>query len=543
MSTMNERAAARKRARLEQGVANWADDRLGSSKWLRSALDKIFPDHWSFMVGEIAMYSFIILLVTGTYLAFFYNASGAPVVYHGPYKPLDGQTMTSAYASVIRLSFSVRAGLVMRQAHHWAALIFVAAIVFHMFRVFFTGAFRRPREINWVIGTTLLLIAMLEGFSGYSLPDDLLSGGGLRILYSIIQSVPIVGTWLASDIWGGNTFPGNGDFFPRLFVIHEFIFPLALAGLLTVHLGVLWHQKHTDFAGPGKTERNIVGSRLWPQYAVKSTGLLMFISGVIFGLGGLVQINPVWVYGPYQPGRASSGTQPDWYIGWLDGALRLWPHWEFRSFGHEIANPFFPGVLIPGIIFTIIYAWPWVDKRIYGDYGEHNLLDRPRDKPLRTAIGVAALAFFVDLTLASATDLIGSALGVSFEALIEILQYGTFVGPVVAGVVTYRACLALQHGRAHPVQRPVGGIIVRDAQGGYHTLGAPHDEEAGKELVEDALLERVGAGRLAGGGEVVGAPSGRDARHAGRSPTGAPGAAGGGNGDSGDGDSGDGQAP
>jgi ubiquinol-cytochrome c reductase cytochrome b subunit len=420
MSTVAERSAARKRAQLEQKALDWADDRLGSSKWLRSAMDKIFPDHWSFMVGEIAMYCFVILLATGIYLALFYNASSAVVVYHGPYKALDGQSMTEAYASVINISFSVRAGLVMRQAHHWAALIFMAAITFHMGRIFFTGAFRRPREINWLIGVTLLLVAMLEGFSGYSLPDDLLSG--------------------------------------------------SLGG----HLAILWHQKHTDFPGPGKTERNIVGSRLWPQYTIKSTALLTFVAAVIFGLGGLVQTNPIWVFGPYEAARSSAGTQPDWYVGWLDGALRLWPHWEFRSFGHEIANPFFPGILLPGLVFTVIYAWPWIDKRLYADYEEHNLLDRPRDKPLRTAFGVAALLFFADLTLASATDVIGNGLQVSFERLIEILQYGSFIGPIVGGLVAYRVCILLQGGRIHPIQRPVGGIIVRDPRGAYHTLGAAH---------------------------------------------------------------------
>jgi ubiquinol-cytochrome c reductase cytochrome b subunit len=260
-----------------------------------------------------------------------------------------------------------------------------------------------------------------------------------------------------------------------LFLIHEFLFPALLAGLLGAHLAVLWHQKHTDFAGPGKTERNIVGSRLWPQYAVKSTALLTFVGAVIFALGGLVQINPIWIYGPYTAARASAGTQPDWYVGWLDGSLRLWPHWEFRSLGHEIANPFFPGILLPGLVFTVIYAWPWIDKRLFGDYGEHNLLDRPRDKPLRTAVGVAALVFFADLTLASATDIIGNNLQISFERLIEILQYGAIIGPVIGGLVAYRACLTLQGSAAHPIQRPVGGVIVRDHRGGYHTLGAEHN--------------------------------------------------------------------
>jgi ubiquinol-cytochrome c reductase cytochrome b subunit len=477
MSTVAERSAARKRAEKQEKALDWIDDRFGSSKWIRGAMDKIFPDHWSFMVGEIAMYCFVILLATGIYLALFYTPSSTLVIYHGSYKPLDGQSMTEAYQSVINLSFNVRFGLLMRQAHHWAANIFLAAIAFHMCRIFFTGAFRRPREINWVIGITLLLVAMLEGFSGYSLPDDLLSGSGLRVVFSIVQSIPIVGTWLAFDVWGG-PFPGSAAFFERLFLIHEFLFPLLLAGLLGGHLAILWHQKHTDFAGPGKTEHNIVGSRLWPQYTIKSTALLMFIAAVCFGLGGLVQINPIWIYGPFEAARSSAGTQPDWYVGWLDGALRLWPHWEFRSFGHEIPNPFFPGIALPGLVFNVIYVWPWIDKRLFGDYGEHNLLDRPRDKPLRTAVGVAAIIFFFDLTLASATDLIGNSLQMSFELLIEILQYGSFVGPIIGFFVAYRACLLLQRTGAHPIQRPIGGIIVRDARGGYHTLGAAHGEHA-----------------------------------------------------------------
>jgi ubiquinol-cytochrome c reductase cytochrome b subunit len=496
MSTVAERSAARKRAKRQGAVLDFLDDRFGSSKWLRSAMDKIFPDHWSFMVGEIAMYSFFILLATGVYLALFYSPSSQLVVYHGAYKPLDGQSVTQAYQSVLNLSFNVRFGLLMRQAHHWAANIFLAAIAFHMARVFFTGAFRKPREANWLIGATLLMLSMLEGFSGYSLPDDLLSGSGLRVVFSIVESIPFVGSWLAFTVWGG-PFPGTSAFFERLFVIHEFLFPLLLAGLLGAHLAILWRQKHTDFPGPGKTEHNIVGSRLWPLFAVKTTALFAFCAAVIFALGGLVQINPIWIYGPYEAARSSAGTQPDWYVGWLDGALRLWPHWEFRSLGHEIANPFFPGILLPGVVFTVIYAWPWIDKKLFADYGEHNLLDRPRDNPLRTAIGAAALIFFADLTLASATDLIGNALSMSFELLIEILQYGAFVGPIVAFFVAYKVCLLLQRQRAHPIQRPVGGIIVRDARGGFHTLGAEHhghgDGHAGNGHGEDHAGNGEGA--------------------------------------------------
>jgi ubiquinol-cytochrome c reductase cytochrome b subunit len=478
MSTTEERAAAQKRFSVERSTLDTVDERFGSSRFLTSVFDKIFPDHWSFMMGEVALDSLIILIVTGIYLTFFYVPSSTDVIYAPTsghiYTPLLGQHMTEAYRSVIEISFNTRTGLIMRQAHHWAALIFLAAVFFHMGRIFFTGAFRKPREINWIIGLTLWMVVMLEGFTGYSLPDDLLSGTGLRVIYSILEGIPLVGTWLVYTLWGG-AYPGP-SFIPRLFVIHEFLFPALIVGLLTVHLMILWRQKHTDFPGVGKTETNIKGSRLWPQYAFKGGGLFMIVSGVIFLFGGIFQINPVWLYGPYNPYTVSAGSQPDWYLGWLDGSVRLWPHWEFRSFGHEIANPVFPGLLIPGLIFTVMYAWPWIDKKIYNDYGAHNLLDRPRDKPLRTGVGVAAIIFFSVLTFACATDLLANNFHIAFERLIEILQYSALIGPVVGFIIAYKACQALQRRGSHPIQRPVGGIIIRTADGAYHTLAEHHGD-------------------------------------------------------------------
>ncbi|MDQ2724455.1 MAG: cytochrome bc complex cytochrome b subunit [Actinomycetota bacterium] len=472
MSTTKERLAAKKRRHITKTALDTVDDRFASSKFLQSAMDKIFPDHWSFMVGEIAMYCFIILVITGVYIALFYVPSASEVVYHGSYAPLRGQHMSEAYQSVLNLSFNVRGGLVMRQIHHWAALVFMAAVVFHMCRIFFTGAFRRPREINWIIGFSLLMISVLEGFSGYSLPDDLLSGSGLRVVFSIILAIPLIGTWVAFDLIGSQ-WPGT-DLLNRLFVIHEFIFPLLIAGLLGAHLAIIWRQKHTDFPGPGKTETNIRGSRLWPQYAIKGGAMMLLIFGVLGALGGLFQVNPIWLYGPYNPYSVSEGSQPDIYAGWLDGMVRLWPHWEFRSWGHEIANPFFPGVLVAGLLTTIAFAWPWIDKRMYNDYGPHNLLDRPRDKPGRTAVGAAALAFIFVATFASADDLLAANFHVPFERMLEILQYGVIVGPVLSAAIAYKVCKALQRTDAHPIMKPVGGIIVRHANGSFHTLGAEH---------------------------------------------------------------------
>ncbi|HZD17622.1 MAG TPA: cytochrome b, partial [Actinomycetota bacterium] len=306
-------------------AAGWFDDRLGASAFAGKALGKVFPDHWSFMLGEIALYSFIVLVLTGTFLALFYEPSSAPKVYEGAYEPWRGVEVSAAFDSVLRLSFDVRAGLVMRQIHHWAALVFVGAIVVHLCRIFFTGAFRTPRELNWIVGVTLLILGIFNGFSGYSLPDDLLSGTGLRIAYSVALSVPVIGPWIAFLLFGGE-FPAD-QILSRLFVLHIFIVPVAILGLLSGHLALVWHQTHTQFPGPGRTERTVVGSRLWPTYATKSIGLFFAVFAVVGVLGGLVQVNPIWLYGPFEPATVSSPAQPDWYLGWLEGALRLYPPW------------------------------------------------------------------------------------------------------------------------------------------------------------------------------------------------------------------------
>jgi ubiquinol-cytochrome c reductase cytochrome b subunit len=460
-------------------AARWVDDRLGLSRFTQSVLDKVFPDHWSFMLGEIALYCFVILVLTGSYLTFFFSPSQRQVVYTGSYAPLHGATMSDAYRSVLDISFKIRAGLVMRQIHHWAALVFLAAIVVHLARVFFTGAFRRPREINWIVGVTLLLLAMGNGFTGYSLPDDLLSGTGLRIMFSIILSIPLIGSWLAFLIFGGS-YPGTA-ITERLFIVHVLFFPVLILGLLTAHLAILWHQKHTDFAGEGKSEETIHGSRLWPQYMAKSVGLFCFVAAVLAGLGGLAQINPIWIYGPYTPAAVSSGSQPDWYIGWLDGALRVMPNLEIRLWHHTIANPFFPGVLMPGITFGLLYAWPFLEPRFTKDRRAHDVLDRPRDRPLRTAFGTATLSFYTVLFLAGGTDILATTFGLSFEALLVTFQVSCLAVPLVAGTLTWRICKELSRQDAHPIGHPVGGMVVRTAQGGYEVVG---EEVVGEEAVE-----------------------------------------------------------
>src|SRR5690349_11650840 len=251
-----------------QGLNRYLDDRLGTQGFLRRSMNKVFPDHWSFLLGEIALYSFIVLLLTGTYLTFFFHASGSEVLYNGSYVPLKGVRMSEAYRSTLDISFDVRAGLVFRQIHHWAALLFMASIVMHLLRVFFTGAFRKPREINWVIGVGLLTLGLVEGFAGYSLPDDLLSGTGLRIAASIMQSIPLVGTYVSFLVFGGE-YPGS-SIIGRLYVIHILLVPGIILALITAHRGLMWHQKHTQFPGPGRTENNVVGHRFYPGFMLKT---------------------------------------------------------------------------------------------------------------------------------------------------------------------------------------------------------------------------------------------------------------------------------
>jgi ubiquinol-cytochrome c reductase cytochrome b subunit len=456
----------------------FVDDRLGISRFTRKALTKIFPDHWSFMIGEIAMYCLVILIVTGIYLTFFFVPASEEVIYDGAYAPLRGVEMTQAYASTLDISFEVRAGLVMRQMHHWAALVFVAAIVMHLCRVFFTGAFRRPRELNWIVGVTLLVLAILNGFFGYSLLDDLLSGTGVRVAYSIALSVPVAGTWVAFLVFGGE-FP-NTEFITRFYILHVLIVPALIVGLLGAHLAMVWRQKHTQFRGAGRTEDNIVGSRLWPQYAAKSAALFLLVAAVLALLGGLAQINPVWLYGPYkatQAAAATSGSQPDWYMGWVDGALRIMPAWEIRVFGHTVANPFFPGVLMPGLTFGVLYAWPFLERRFTRDREPHNLLDRPRDAPLRTALGAATLAFYGILLLAGGNDVLAGIFRIAPEDITLAFRVLIVAVPLVVFFVTRSVCRGLARDDLHPTEPPQGGRIFRTAAGGFETVASGSEGE------------------------------------------------------------------
>ena len=449
------------------------DDRLIVAGPVRRTLNKVFPDHWSFLLGEIALYSFIVLLLSGTYLTFFFDASMREVVYEGTYAPLRGAEMSAAYESTLYISFDVRGGLFMRQLHHWAALLFVAAIVVHLLRIFFTGAFRRPRETNWLIGVALLVLSFAMGFTGYSMPDDLLSGTGLRIVSAIILAIPVVGTWVHWAVFNGDYV---GEFIVgRMYIVHVLIVPAIILALIALHLLILVKQKHTQFPGPGRTEHNVVGNRLFPAFAGKAGGLFFIVFGVCAALGGLVQINPVWLWGPYNPAQVSAASQPDWYVMFLDGSTRLFPAWDLNLPGdYQIPALFWPTVVLPGILFTLLALYPMIERKLTRDTASHHLLQRPRDVPVRTSLGIMALTFYVVLLISGGNDVIAEKFDISLNAMTWAGRIGLIILPPLAYVLTYRICLGLQkHDREVLEHGLETGVIRRLPHGEFIEVHQP----------------------------------------------------------------------
>lgn len=457
-------------------ASNYVDERTSISTVVKELGRKIFPDHWSFLLGEIALYSFVVILLTGSFLTFFFQASMAEVHYDGSYAPLKGVEMSVAMASTLDISFDIRGGLLMRQVHHWAALLFIASIGLHMLRVFFTGAFRKPRELNWVIGFTMFILAMGEGFTGYSLPDDLLSGNGLRIIDGLVKGMPIVGTWISYLLFGGE-FPGT-DIVGRLYSLHILLLPAILVALIAVHLLFVVVHKHTQFPAAGRTNDNVVGYPVLPVYAAKAGGFFFIVFGVLMLIGSLFTINPIWLYGPYDPSPVSAGTQPDWYIGFADGALRLIPPglefvWLDRTFSFNILIP----LIALGAFIVLAMFYPFIEHWITGDKREHHVLDRPRNAPVRTAIGAAGVTFYAALWAAASSDLIATHFKLTLEGVINVLQAITVLGPFIAYFITKRVCLALQKkDREIVLHGYESGRIVRLPGGEYIEVHQPISE-------------------------------------------------------------------
>ncbi|GAA5199220.1 ubiquinol-cytochrome c reductase cytochrome b subunit [Rugosimonospora acidiphila] len=460
----------RSRRAVEASIA--AEDRFRVATPLRRTINKVFPDHWSFMLGEIALYSFVMLLLTGTLLAFFFDPSLAQTTYHGSYAPLRDIPMTAAYRSTLDISFDVRGGLLLRQMHHWAANLFMAAIIVHMLRIFFTGVFRKPRDLNWLIGLSLFWLGFMEGFCGYSLPDDGLSGTGLRIADSIMLSIPVAGSWLSTSLFGGE-FPGT-LILSRLYIAHVFLIPGALLALISVHLGLIVMQKHTQWHRPDHTRHNVVGTRMVPNFAISSTGLAVFVFAAITLLGGVAQINPVWLWGPYEANVVTANAQPDWYVWFLEGAMRLFPAWDIRAFGYTVPAPFWPAVVLPGLLAMLSFGYPWLERLVTGEHQPHQLAARPRDAPGRTALGAMALTFYLVLACWAADDTFALKFHIDLNALVWAGRFAILLLPPLAFYTANRLALNLQqHDRMVLHEGIETGLIRRTADGRYVELRQP----------------------------------------------------------------------
>jgi len=478
-----ETNSASSTSRFTSAAATYIDDRTKIGVAVKEFGRKVFPDHWSFLLGEVALYSFIVILLSGTFLTLFFEASMAEVVYDGPYVPMKGIEMSAAMASTMDISFSVRGGLLMRHVHHWAALLFVAAIGLHMLRIFFTGAFRKPRELNWVIGFILFVLAMAEGFTGYSLPDDVLSGNGLRIIDGILKAFPVVGTY-ASWLFFGGEFPGT-DIVGRLYMLHIMLLPALVILFVALHLVFVVVHKHTQFPGAGRTQQNVVGYPVLPVYAAKAGGFFFIVFGVIMLISSFVGINGIWAYGPYDPSPVSAGTQPDWYIGFADGMLRIVPPGlETEWFGYTWSWNMLLPILVIGIFFVLVAIYPFIEAWVTGDKREHHILDRPRNAPTRTAIGAAGVTMYAVMWAGASSDLMATHFQLSLEGVIHALQASFIFGPIIAYITTKRIALALQKkDKSIAMHGYESGRIVRLQGGEFIEVHKPVDEYELWELV------------------------------------------------------------
>jgi ubiquinol-cytochrome c reductase cytochrome b subunit len=484
-------ASLRTRTALGRSVAGWADE-------LRH---RNVPVHWSNLFGVVAFACTIVLFVTGVILMFFYSPSGETVTYDGSYLPLQGAEVSKAFASTMAISLEVDGGLLLRQAHHWAALLLPTALTVQLLVTLFTGAFRRPRQGSWVLLFLLFIVAVVGGWSGYALPDDLLSGTGLRIVEGVALGIPVIGTRLSMLLFGAE-FPG--DIIEHLYPVHVAIVPVVMILIIAARGRSAYLNKPPQFAGPGRTEDNIVGMPMWPNAAARAGGLLSVVIGIIFLAAATVTISPVWLNGPASPGDASAGSQPDWYTGFLDGALRLVPPgWELEWLGHTWTL----AVLVPlaaiGVFFAIVMLYPYLEGWVAGDRREHHILDRPRNAATRTGIGVAGIIFYGVLWGAASADVVSTHFQLSVEGVITTLQITLFAGPVIGFNIARRVCIALQKKDRELVLHGFEtGRIVRLPGGEYVEVHQPVDEYERWRLIsrdrpEPALrLEHDDDGRL-----------------------------------------------
>jgi ubiquinol-cytochrome c reductase cytochrome b subunit len=438
---------------------------------MRRRFNRVFPTRWSLLFGQVAAGSFIVLLLSGIYLELFFDPSMAETVYDGPYDNLRGVGVSHAYDSALAISFEVRGGLFVRQLHNWASSLFIASLLAGLVATFFSGAFRRPRRGVWVVSVLLLFVGVLAAFTGVLLPDDMLSGTSLRMISGYVLSIPVAGTWLHWMLFGGE-FSGT-EIIPRLHGVH-LLLPVVIAALFALRATLLARHGHPQHPGRGRSEGNVVGVRMLPDYATRSAALFAVTVGVLAAMGAVFQVNPIWTYGPANPAHVSAGSTSPWYFGWVDGAVRIWPPWEIHLGDYTIPPWFWPSMVFLPLSFVLLALYPVLESRFVRDTAQHHLLQRPRDVPVRTSFGVLVATFYGCLQLAAATDVVAFTFHLSSDAVLWAGRIGVFVLPALAYSATYRICLGLQRSDRAVLEHGIEtGIIKRLPHGGFIEVHQP----------------------------------------------------------------------
>lgn len=476
-------AAPTKGATIRQRLANLLDERTEPPAVVRRWRARVFPDHWSFRLAQVAVASFVVCAVTGVLLSFGYEPSVAPVTYDGPYEPLQGTEMSRALDSTLALSFEVPGGLLARQVHSWSASLMVAAVMLHVLRIFFSGGFRRPRRLAWLGWFGVLFAAMTAGLTGHVLTDDMLSGNTLAVTDGLLKSVPVIGAWLAQLVFGGHSPTGAiATFHP----LHVYVLPAAIVGLLAALAVLGARHGPAQYPGPGRTEGNVVGRPLRVA-VVKAAGLFLVVLAVLVAMGATMSVNPVWSYGPADPGNAARESGALWYLAFLDGAQVLVPPgWELVLFDRTWVVALLAPLGVVGLFFAVAMAYPFLEGWLTRDRREHHLLTRPRNAPTRTGVGVAGVVFYGVLWAAAGSATIARAFSLGVEDVVRALQLALVIGPVVAFFVTRLVCLGLAERDLEVVRKGrETGRVVRLPDGGYVTVRTPVDAHERFRLVGD----------------------------------------------------------
>lgn len=407
------------------------DERVAHRRIGRTASRKIFPMHWSFLLGEVSLIAFVVLVATGLFLTMFYVPSTESTVYEGSSVVHQGREFPAAYESILRLSHDIGAGPLMRRVHRAASHLLIASTLLHFLRILLTGAFKRPREPNYHLGLLLLMLVIAAGWLGHSLPFDLASGTSLRIFYSVLLSVPLVGDPIAFWAFGGE-FP-TAQMVSRFFAFHALWLPIAITALIAVHLALVARLQHTQAPEDGVDgHRTVVGEPLWPWQAIKSAVLFLLIVGVLAASAVLV---PWAVMGaPYRIGEVVNQTQPDWFLFWVEGLLRLVPDFEFAFLGMVWSQVFVVGAGVPLVVVGLLVSYPWIERAVTGPPAETHVLEHPLDVPFRAGMVTGVGAFLVIASTAAAQDVIARVLFAPVQSVTWTLRVLLLVVPPLLGL-------------------------------------------------------------------------------------------------------------